>query len=67
MSEPFCRLEIITPEEYVGPLMELAQSRRGEYVDMRYLIQGMRLFIFRSGFEYLHPLQFVSRTHSPSA
>ena len=27
LAEPYVRLEIITPEEYVGPLMELAQVR----------------------------------------
>jgi elongation factor 4 len=46
MAEPYCRLEIITPEEYVGPLMELAQSRRGEYVDMKYLIQGRTTIVY---------------------
>lgn len=46
MAEPYCRLEMITPEEYVGPLMELAQSRRGEYIDMRYLIQGRTTIVY---------------------
>lgn len=33
---PWCpRLEMITPKEYVGSIMELAQTRRGEYVDMQ--------------------------------
>ncbi len=26
---------MITPKEYVGSIMELAQQRRGEYVDMQ--------------------------------
>jgi len=38
LAEPYVRMEIITPEEFVGPLMELAQQRRGEYVDMKYLV-----------------------------
>lgn len=25
LAEPYVKMEIITPEEYVGPLMELAQ------------------------------------------
>ena len=31
------RMEIITPSDYVGALMELSQQRRGEFVDMQYL------------------------------
>lgn len=31
---------MITPETYVGTLMELAQNRRGVFKDMKYLTQG---------------------------
>jgi GTP-binding protein LepA len=31
------RATVITPTEYVGPVMELCQSRRGTHVDMDYL------------------------------
>jgi len=37
LEEPYVRLEIITPTEYVGPLMELTQSRRGIFQDMKYI------------------------------
>jgi len=46
LAEPYVRLEIITPEEYVGPLMELTQQRRGEYVDMKYLVQGRTTLVY---------------------
>lgn len=29
ISEPFVKMEVITPSEYNGPLMELCQQRRG--------------------------------------
>ena len=32
-------MEMITPRDYVGALMELSQSRRGEFVDMQYLTE----------------------------
>jgi GTP-binding protein LepA len=32
-----CRLEMVTPTDYVGNLMELANNRRGEFVEMKYL------------------------------
>jgi translation elongation factor EF-4 len=33
----YAALEIFAPKEYSGVLMELAQSRRGEYVDLKFL------------------------------
>ena len=36
IEEPYIRVEMITPETYVGTLMELCQSRRGVFKDMRY-------------------------------
>jgi GTP-binding protein LepA len=35
--EPFVKVSIITPNEYVGNIMPLCQDRRGEYKDMQYL------------------------------
>ena len=40
MEEPYVKVEMITPEEYVGTLMELSQGRRGVFKDMKYLTQG---------------------------
>jgi len=37
IAEPFIRATIITPAEYVGPVMELCQARRGTHIDMHYL------------------------------
>jgi GTP-binding protein LepA len=40
IEEPYVKVDIITPEEFVGPLMELSQTRRGQFADMKYLTQG---------------------------
>lgn len=37
MEEPVVKASIITPTEYVGPVMELCQNRRGIYKDMQYI------------------------------
>ena len=37
MEEPIVKAEIILPKDYIGPIMELCQLRRGEYVSMEYL------------------------------
>ena len=36
-EEPFAKVNLIAPQEYVGNIMELAQQRRGEFKDMVYL------------------------------
>lgn len=46
IEEPYVRVEMITPEEYVGTLMELGQSRRGEFKDMKYLTQGRTTLVY---------------------
>lgn len=40
IEEPYVQVEMITPETYVGTLMELSQNRRGIFKDMKYLAQG---------------------------
>ncbi len=36
-EEPYAKVNLIAPQEYVGNIMDLAQSRRGEFKDMVYL------------------------------
>ncbi len=40
IEEPYVQVDMITPEAYVGTLMELCQNRRGIFKDMKYLTQG---------------------------
>jgi len=35
--EPYVRMEILTPSEYNGPIIELGQERRGELIDIKFL------------------------------
>ncbi len=37
ISEPWVSAQVITPTDYIGPLMELATGRRGEFQNMEYL------------------------------
>ena len=37
MEEPIVKAQIMLPSEYIGPVMELCQDRRGIYVGMEYL------------------------------
>lgn len=37
IEEPYVKATIATPKEYVGPIMELCQNRRGIYLDLHYI------------------------------
>ncbi len=40
IEEPFVDASILVPAEYLGPVMELCQEKRGEYRDTEYLESG---------------------------
>jgi elongation factor 4 len=46
IAEPYVRVDMIVPEEFVGALMELCQSRRGDFQDMKYMAQGRTSLIY---------------------
>ncbi|MFC4558869.1 translation elongation factor 4 [Virgibacillus kekensis] len=37
IREPFVKATIMVPNDFVGPVMEIAQKKRGQFVDMEYL------------------------------
>jgi len=53
ISEPWIRISIFTPAEYIGPIMELATRRRGEFERMEYLDERRVLL------NYLVPLSEI--------
>jgi len=53
IEEPYVKVQIITPNEYVGTLMELSQSKRGIFINMTYLDK------IRANLEYDIPLSEV--------
>ncbi|WEK82800.1 MAG: translation elongation factor 4 [Mycoplasma sp.] len=53
IREPFVKLEIITPEEYIGGLMTLAQNHRGIYQDLSVVDANQRKI------EYIIPLSEI--------
>lgn len=53
IEEPYVKVNIITPNEYVGSLMELSQSKRGIFKNMQYLDK------IRVNLEYDIPLSEV--------
>ncbi len=53
IEEPYVRVQIIAPNEYVGTLMDLSQSKRGIFVNMSYIDT------IRANLEYEIPLSEV--------
>lgn len=47
IEEPFVLAQIMTPQTYVGPLMELCQSKRGIYVDLKYIDDNRMDLIYK--------------------
>ena len=37
IKEPYIRTNIFVPNDYIGPIMELCQNKRGNYVSMEYI------------------------------
>lgn len=46
IEEPYVRAAIMTTDEFIGPIMELCQNKRGEYVDIEYLDDTRRNVIY---------------------
>lgn len=46
MEEPIVKVEIMLPKDYIGPIMELCQQRRGDYISMEYLDESRAMLIY---------------------
>ena len=44
--EPYVRMEILTPSEYNGAIIELGQERRGELIDIKFLTPTRSTIIY---------------------
>jgi GTP-binding protein LepA len=46
IEEPYIKLDIMTPQIYIGTLMELCEARRGTYKDMKYITKERTTLIY---------------------
>ncbi|MCD7447659.1 hypothetical protein HAX54_032278 [Datura stramonium] len=46
IEEPFVKIELLTPKDYIGSLMELAQDRRGIFKEMKYITENRASIIY---------------------
>ena len=69
VEEPFVHATILVPKEYVGPVMELSQEKRGEYANMTYLDENRVMLHYSLPlseiiFDYFDRLKSVSRGYA---
>jgi len=50
LAEPFCRLEIHVPNDYVGAVLKLCEEKRGLQKDMRYLTSSRVIITYEVPF-----------------
>nr|CAB3445647.1 unnamed protein product [Digitaria exilis] len=46
IEEPYVKIEMLTPKDYIGPIMELAQDRRGEFKEMIFITESRAKIIY---------------------
>ncbi|KAL5714498.1 hypothetical protein ACHQM5_016449 [Ranunculus cassubicifolius] len=46
IEEPYVKIELLTPKEYIGSLMELTQDRRGEFKEMKYVTENRASLVY---------------------
>ena len=46
IQEPYVEAKIMTPKEFVGPIMKLCQERRGIYMDLVYLDESRMQLVY---------------------
>ncbi|KAM0839672.1 hypothetical protein ACQ4PT_060166 [Festuca glaucescens] len=46
IEEPYVKIELLTPKDYIGPIMELGQERRGEFKEMNYITENRAKLIY---------------------
>ncbi|GAB2277668.1 hypothetical protein Dimus_012373 [Dionaea muscipula] len=46
IEEPFVKIELLTPKDYIGSIMELAQDRRGEFKEMKFIAENRASLLY---------------------
>ena len=63
--EPYVKMEILTPSEYNGPIIELGQERRGELIDIKFLTPTRSTIVYELplGGKFLTLISFKHHRH----
>lgn len=69
IEEPFIKATILVNEEYIGPIMDLCQNKRGVYKDLVYIDNTRRKLIYELPlveiiFDFFNKLKSVSKGYA---
>ena len=69
MEEPYVKATVIVPNDYVGPVMEISQNKRGIYKSMDYLDQNRVMLMYEIPlneiiFDYFDKLKSSTRGYA---
>ncbi len=69
IEEPYVKAGIMVPNQYIGAVMELSQSKRGTYIDMEFIDDNRNQLNYEIPlseiiFEYFDKLKSVSRGYA---
>ncbi|WP_027062935.1 translation elongation factor 4 [Mesoplasma seiffertii] len=69
IEEPFVNVKITTPEEYIGDLMNLCQTKMGVYKDLEFIDNQRRVLVYDMPlaeiiFDFFNKLKSISRGYA---
>lgn len=69
IEEPFVKLTMVTPNDYIGSIMEICQNHRGNYLDIEYVDNTRRRVIYELPlgeiiYNFFDKLKTVSRGYA---
>ncbi len=69
IEEPYVKATIMTPDQYIGPLMELCQHKRGTYVNLEYIDDTRRILTYEMPlneivFDFFDRLKSISKGYA---
>lgn len=65
IAEPYVRMEIFIPKEYIGPIISLCEEKRGQQLDMNFLTEKRAVLKYELPFNEI-VLDFYDRLKSVS-
>ncbi|CAN6208622.1 unnamed protein product [Urochloa humidicola] len=64
IEEPYVKIEMLTPKDYIGPIMELAQDRRGEFKEMNFITESRAKVIYEMVGDFFDQLKSRSKGYA---
>ncbi|AUB31229.1 translation elongation factor 4 [Spiroplasma floricola] len=69
IQEPYVKVTIMTPDQYLGDLMSLCQDKRGNYIDIEYIDDSRRTLVYEMPlneivFDFFNKLKSMSKGYA---